>query len=87
MVTGRHITQGCERKKQVDNRKCEHEGCSKVASFNVIGDKRRRFCKQHSEPGMQVQTTVVVCVIIHEHMYVYLCGVSNPALLYVYVLI
>eukprot|EP01036_Dinobryon_divergens_P030012 gene30012-39198_t len=53
LARGHHIMRGCERKKQVDRRKCEHDGCSKVASFNVVGNKRRRFCKQHSEPGMQ----------------------------------
>ena len=34
------------------NEQCEHEGCTKQASFNNAREKARRFCAAHKLGGM-----------------------------------
>jgi hypothetical protein len=34
------------------NEQCEHEGCTKQASFNNAREKARRFCAAHKLDGM-----------------------------------
>ena len=36
----------------VKHQRCEHDGCDSRPNFNVRGQTKGQFCKEHKEPGM-----------------------------------
>ena len=36
----------------VRSRRCSHESCTKISSFNVMGNRTAAYCKQHAEDDM-----------------------------------